>query len=410
MGGRKPSSDEAGTPEDRPRDGAARDAETGRGVGAGTGKATGTETGPTTGTGTKTDAPTGSDTPARTPTKRDRSRDDDMDLTGRTALVTGGSRGLGLLIARELAGRGVNVAICARDEDELTKAARIIRRDTGREVASFVCDIGVPDQIDTLAAMVADQLGTVDILVNNAGVITVAPVDGVTPEQFESSMKVMFTGPMRLTLALLPAMRAQGDGRIVNVTSIGGRIAAPHLLPYACAKFAAVGFSEGLRAELRGTGVSVTTVVPGLMRTGGHRSAKFGGRFEREYAWFSAAASMPLLSMNAERAARAIVHAAARRRPEIVLTPAAKAAVRLHGIAPATTVRLMSLASRVLPKAAPGSQVGGEVAGTAAQASTGGWTDRVTALGERAARRWNQPESPGHDTTADHDIHLRSTN
>lgn len=331
-------------------------------------------------------------------------RSRDLDLTGKTALVTGGSRGLGLLIARELAGRGARVAVCARDEAELTQAGHIIRRDTGREVASFVCDIGVPDQVDRLVELVTDQLGTVDILVNNAGVVTVAPVEGMAPEQFEASMNVMFTGPMRLTLALLPAMRAQDDGRIVNVTSIGGRIATPHLLPYACAKFAAVGFSEGLRAELQNTGVSVTTVVPGLMRTGSHRAARFGGRSEREYAWFSAAASMPLLSMNAERAARAIVRAAAQRRPEIVLTPAAKAAVRLHGVAPATTVRLLALAARALPEADP---AGGEVTGAAA-AST--WTARVTALGDRAARRWNQPESPGQETAADHDIHLRSTN
>ncbi|HSA48705.1 MAG TPA: SDR family oxidoreductase [Yinghuangia sp.] len=335
-------------------------------------------------------------------------RDRDVDLTGKTALVTGGSRGLGLLIARELAGQGVNVAICARDENELTRAGHIIRRDTGREVASFVCDIGMADQVDRLAEMVTEQLGTVDILVNNAGIITVAPVEDVTPEQFESAMDIMFTGPMRLTLALLPAMREQDDGRIVNITSIGGRIAAPHLLPYVSAKFAAVGFSEGLRAELAGSGVSVTTVVPGLMRTGSHRSARFGGRYEREYAWFSAAATMPLLSMNAERAARAIVRAAARRRPELVLTPAAKAAVRLHGLAPATTVRLVSFASRMLPEAAAGS-VGDEVSGSVARAANPGWTDRVTTLGERAARRWNQPEAKERDT-ADHDIHLRSTN
>ncbi|UGQ15151.1 SDR family NAD(P)-dependent oxidoreductase [Yinghuangia sp. ASG 101] len=371
MGGRKPSSRDAGTGDNRPREGSTR-------------------VGPTREAGA-------------------RDRDPDQDLTGKTALVTGGSRGLGLLIARELADQGADVAICARDEDELTRAGRIIRRDTGREVASFVCDIGVPNQVDRLAEMVTDQLGTVDILVNNAGVVTVAPVEGVTPEQFESSMNVMFTGPMRLTLALLPAMRAQREGRIVNITSIGGRVVPPHLLPYACAKFAAVGFSEGLRAELRGTGVSVTTVVPGLMRTGSHRSARFGGRFEREYAWFSAAASMPLLSMNAERAARTIVRGAARRRPEIVLTPAAKAAVRLHGLAPATTVRLMALASRVLPEAAAGED-GGEVAGTAARSATPGWTNRVNTLGERAARRWNQPEAHDRDTPADHDIHLRSTN
>lgn len=207
------------------------------------------------------------------------------------------------------------------------------------------------------------------------------------------ALDVMFTGPMRLTLALLPGMRVRGDTRIVNITSLGGRLAPPHLLPYAAAKFAAVGFSEGLRAELAGSGVAVTTVVPGLMRTGSHRAARFGGRHGREYAWFAAAASMPLLSMDAERAARAIVRAASRGRAEIVLTPAAKAAVRCHGLAPATTVRLLGLAARVLPGTPEGDGgVGLDVPGTVARADGApSWSHRLSVLGERAAERWNEP-------------------
>ncbi|WP_436777352.1 SDR family NAD(P)-dependent oxidoreductase [Yinghuangia sp. YIM S09857] len=315
---------------------------------------------------------------------------------GRTALVTGGSRGLGLLIARELASHGARVAICARDKDELARAAADIRRTTGSEAATYVCDLADPDQVDRLVEAVREDLGGgLDVLVNNAGIISVAPVESVSPEQFEQAMAVMFLGPMRLTMALVPDMRARGDGRVVNVTSIGGRIAAPHLLPYDCAKFAAVGFSEGLRAELAGSGVSVTTVVPGLMRTGSHRAARFGGHPEREYAWFSAAASLPLLSMDAERAARAIVRAAARRRAELVLTPAAKAAVLAHGIAPATTVRAMALAQRMLPDVpadGEGADVGTDVPGNVArEAGTPTWSRKAAVFGERAAAHFNEP-------------------
>ncbi|MGW0662907.1 SDR family NAD(P)-dependent oxidoreductase [Streptodolium elevatio] len=328
----------------------------------------------------------------------------------RTALVTGGSRGLGLLIARELAAHGARVAICARDGAELARAVEDIRDATGSRVTPFVCDLADTRQVDGLVDAVRKDFGSIDVLVNNAGIISVAPVESVAPEQFEAAMDVMFLGPMRLTLALVPDMRARGDGRVVNVTSIGGRIAAPHLLPYDCAKFAAVGFSEGLRAELAGSGVSVTTVVPGLMRTGSHRAARFGGQPEKEYAWFAAAASLPLLSMDAERAARAIVRAAARRRAELVLTPAAKAAVLAHGIAPATTVRALALATRVLPDAPADPQTGSpagssadggdgvsaDVPGTVArERGTPAWSRKAAVLGERAARRFNEPGPQG---------------
>ncbi|MDI2125400.1 SDR family NAD(P)-dependent oxidoreductase [Yinghuangia seranimata] len=329
------------------------------------------------------------------PTARAYARRGTAWFRDRTALVTGGSRGLGLLVARELAALGARVAVCARDEAELARAADTVRLDTGRTVSTHRCDVSRPDDVEALVAELGDRYGGVDALVNNAGIISVGPVECTSPDQYEAAMDVMFAGPMRLTLALLPGMRARGDGRIVNITSLGGRVAAPHLLPYSAAKFAAVGFSEGLRAELAGAGIAVTTVLPGLMRTGSYRAARFGGRHEREFAWFAAAASLPLLSMDAERAARAVVRAAARGRPEVVLTVAAKAAVRMHGLAPATTVRMLGLAGRLLPAppdddtaAAAGADVPGTVARAFGQPA---WSRHLTGLGEQAARRWNEP-------------------
>ncbi|WP_269859598.1 SDR family NAD(P)-dependent oxidoreductase [Streptomyces sp. RPT161] len=312
-------------------------------------------------------------------------------LKGLSALVTGGSRGLGLLIARELASRGCRLLICARDADELRRAEEELRA-TGAEVHSTVADLTDAATPERLVAEAQERFGHVDILVNNAGIIQVGPMETMTERDFREAMELMFFAQLRMVLAVLPGMRSRGTGRIVNITSIGGRIAVPHLLPYSAAKFAATGFSDGLRAELAPTGISVTTVIPGLMRTGSHFAARFGGNAEQEYAWFATGAGMPLLSMNAGRAARAIVRAAERRRPEIILTPAAKAAVRLHGVAPVTAVRMLSLVDRLLPSSGNGTGPVQTVSGVqACERLNSRLVDRVTALANRAARHNNEP-------------------
>jgi NAD(P)-dependent dehydrogenase (short-subunit alcohol dehydrogenase family) len=198
------------------------------------------------------------------------------------ALVTGGSRGLGLLIARQLAARGFRLVICARDAAELAEAESDLAG-RGADVFAVRCDVADRGQVDQMVQSAVDRFGRLDVLVNNAGIIEVAPVAAMTVEDFADAHAVMFWGTLYPTLAALPHLREQRHGRIINITSIGGKISAPHLLPYNCAKFAAVGFSEGLRAELSGTGVTVTTVVPGLMRTGSHLRAHFKGQRRREF-------------------------------------------------------------------------------------------------------------------------------
>ena len=311
-------------------------------------------------------------------------------FAGRTALVTGSSRGLGLLIARELARHGSRVMLCARDADALERAERQLRAD-GADAASLSCDITGADAPRLLLDAVHERFGPLDILVNNAGIIQVGPLEALREEDFRQAMETMYFAPLRLTLAALPDLRASGAGRVVTVSSVGGRIAAPHLLPYVAAKFASAGFSQGLRAELAGSGVKVTTVLPGLMRTGSHTAARFHGRPGAEYGWFASAASMPLLSTDAERAARAIVRAAERGRPELVITPAAKLGVRLQGVAPATTARLLGLVARTLPAAGGRPRHG--VRGTEA-AEQSALPDWITALGDRAGRRFGEPR-PG---------------
>ncbi|MGW4890964.1 SDR family NAD(P)-dependent oxidoreductase [Kitasatospora sp. NPDC004240] len=321
------------------------------------------------------------------------------ELAGRVALVTGSSRGLGLLIAGELADRGCRVMLCARPGSELARAEQLLAGRRG-PVASTACDLLTPDAPALLVEAVRRCYGgPVDILVNNAGVIQVGPWSALTEQDYRTAWEGMAMAPLRLALAVLPEMRARRDGAIVTVSSIGGRIPAPHLLPYVMAKFAATGFSSALRAELSGTGVRVTTVLPGLMRTGSHNAASFAGRPEREYAWFATAASLPLLSMDAGRAARAIVRAVEWGRPELVLTPFAKLAVRAYGLAPATTGRLLAATARLLPGAGHRPQHAVTGADAAAHFRADGPLERLTALGTRAGARLNEPPAHWRHTT-----------
>ena len=312
-------------------------------------------------------------------------------LSGQVALVTGSSRGLGYLLARELAREGCRLVICARDADELERARNELAR-SGAEVLAVPCDIAQRDQVERLVEQTVQRYGSLDVLVNNAGIIQVGPVATMTVEDFEDALGVIFWGGVYATLAALPHLRA-GRGRVVNITSIGGKVSAPHLLPYNCAKFAAVGFSEGLTAELAREGVRVTTVVPGLMRTGSPLNAFFKGRVEREFAWFTIGDSVPGLSMDAERAARRIVAAAKRGRVEVTLTVPAKIGVRVHGLAPGTTTRLLGLVNRLLPTADGRSR--SAVRGVEAHASLRrpGF-NRLVGLTLGAARRFNQLPGP----------------
>jgi NAD(P)-dependent dehydrogenase (short-subunit alcohol dehydrogenase family) len=272
-------------------------------------------------------------------------------LTGQVALVTGGSRGLGFLIARELGREGCRLVICARSEEELRAARRTLMCED-IEVLALPCDVSDPAQVNRLVSELMSQFGRIDIVVNNAGIIQVGPFDSFALPDFQQAMAVNFWGTVHTTLAVLPHMRANRAGRIVNITSIGGKVAVPHLLPYQCAKFAAVGFSEGLHAELAREGVSVTTVVPGLMRTGSHRFALFSGDRRGESLWFSLAARLPGLAMSAERAAKQIVRAAKRRDPEPVIGLPAQLLRVAKELVPGTVLRLLGWINRLLPRGA----------------------------------------------------------
>jgi short-subunit dehydrogenase len=312
------------------------------------------------------------------------------DLRGQVVMITGGSRGLGLALAKAFAHEGCRMVLCARDEQELDWAQQAIEQQ-GAPVLALPCDVADAQQVNHVVAQATHHFGRIDILVNNAGMIRVGPLQSIKVQDFEDALNVMFWGVLHPTLAVLPQMRARRCGRIVNITSIGGKVSVPHLLPYTCAKFAAVGLSEGLRAELRNAGISVTTIVPGLMRTGSHLNAQFRGQTAREFAWFSLGASLPGLSMNADRAARQIVQATKRGDAERILTLPANLLERFHGIFPGTTTNLLGVVNHLLLPSPNGTNAGAPTRGMEVQHRLRSRIFHVlTRLGQMAAQRYHQ--------------------
>lgn len=304
-------------------------------------------------------------------------------LTGKVALITGGSRGLGFLLAQELAAEGCRIVICARDPIQLQEAEERLLA-SGAEVLSVVCDVSDRADVEALVAQATDVFGRIDILINNAGIIQVGPIDSMRLDDFERAMDVMYWGPVYTTMAVMPQMVDRGEGRIVNVTSIGGKVSVPHLLPYNAAKFALVGLSEGLRAELRRHGVFVTTIVPGLMRTGSPVNAMFKGDAEKEFTWFSLSSATPLTTMSARRAAKRIVEATRRREAEVTLTWQASLLRLAHGIAPGSISEILGMVNYVLPRGSnPEERRGMELATPLAPSA-------ATGMMNRAARRNNE--------------------
>lgn len=283
-----------------------------------------------------------------------------LDLDGKSVVISGGSRGLGLEMTREFLSAGARVALLARDADELGRAraelSGISRKgrtadESGERRGSNVilaeCDVRDPDSAARAVDQVIAEFGSVDVLANVAGIIDVAPYEHLSVEDYRDSLDTHFWGPLHLIQNLV--WRMKPGSRIVNISSIGGLVSVPHLLPYSVGKFALTGYSEGLHSELSKRGIYVTTVCPGLMRTGSHVKARFKGRHRKEFAWFAASSGNPLASTGSRRAARKIVAACRMGKPFLILTPQAKALHLFHALAPNTTACFMRVAARMLP-------------------------------------------------------------
>lgn len=273
-----------------------------------------------------------------------------MSFRNKVVLITGGSRGLGLVLAREFAGKGAKIAICARNKEELSRA-RVDLQKLGAEVFEIVCDVRNQNQVNQMIVDVHAQFGRIDVLVNNAGVIQVGPLETQTKEDFENAMDVHFWGPFYTMQAVLPKMRELGEGRIVNISSIGGKVSVPHLAPYCASKFALVGLSNAMQVELKKDNIYVTTVCPGLMRTGSHVNAMFKGKNELEFALFSLMNASPFTSVSAEKAAREIVEACRRGDAEAIISVQAQLAVKANALLPELVAEVSALVNQILPSA-----------------------------------------------------------
>jgi NAD(P)-dependent dehydrogenase (short-subunit alcohol dehydrogenase family) len=309
-----------------------------------------------------------------------------IDLHGRTALITGGSRGLGLAIARELGRLGAHVTLAARDAAEL-EAAREDLESRGIGASVLVCDLSARGEGRRIVDQVIADRGRLDILVNNAGVIQIGPIEHMETRDFEEAMDVHFWAPLQTMLSAMPAMRTQGGGRIVNVSSIGGKIGVAHMVPYCASKFALTGLSTALRGELAKDNIVVTTVSPGLMRTGSPFNAWFKGRHREEFAWFTVADSLPVVTVDAARAASQIVDACRCGDAELVVSWPAKLAVIANAVSPSVVALGMRLTTALLP----------EPAGAEGDRAHSGWQSqspwapsRLTRSTERAAVENNQ--------------------
>lgn len=304
------------------------------------------------------------------------------DFAEKVVVITGGSRGLGLVLARELASRGALLGLIARDAIELARARATIESDS--LVQLLPADVTDPAQVEQAFSAAMRRFGRVDVVINNAGQILSAPFDDTSAEDFRAMLDVHFWGTLNVTRAALPYLVQHGDGRIINICSIGGRIPVPHLAAYCASKYAQAGLSAVMAEELRAKGIRVTTVLPGLMRTGSNLHAWFKGDRPREFALFSLVGGAPGTSMSADRAARLIVDAAARGKADVVIPFSVRQLSKIAAWFPNTTVKTLAAVSALMPT---------RRAGFAAQGrhlSLPKPVRAVATLNERAADRNNE--------------------
>lgn len=305
---------------------------------------------------------------------------------GRVVLITGGARGLGFAMARDFAERGAIVWLAGRHADQLQRAVERLRR-CGAHVHAHVADVRDPAAVEALVAAVVQRHGRLDAVVNNAGVITAMPFDNAEMSDFGDSLDTHFWGPLHVIRAALPWLRQRRGAHIINVSSIGGRVGVPHLAPYCAGKFALVGLSQVLRAELAADDVWVTLATPGLMRTGSVGRVQVRGHHVAEGRWFAALSATSLTSQDAMSGARRIVRAASRRQATVTPGWQARAQHLASTLAPELTAAALAMVSRrLLPE-----PVSGRSSSRAISDLDLGWAAPLVSA--TTAQAFNQPET-----------------
>jgi len=273
-----------------------------------------------------------------------------FDFKNKAVYITGGSRGLGLSIAWNLLEKGAKVTLVARDLEELERGKEILLKDFPQgEIYLSVCDITESKNLHFSIDEAIQNMGGLDLLVNNAGAILVGPIETMKMEDFEAQIKLHLYAAIDATQYVSKHFDTRGGGRILNICSMGGKIAVPHMLPYDVSKFALAGFSQGAASELALRNIIVTTAYPAVMRTGSPIQAVFKGDHQKEFAWFEAFDNMPVLSMSADTAAKKVLKAVADARTEIILSFPARLRMMVGAMLPEATNALMGLAAKLLP-------------------------------------------------------------
>jgi NAD(P)-dependent dehydrogenase (short-subunit alcohol dehydrogenase family) len=256
-----------------------------------------------------------------------------LDFAGRSVLITGASRGLGLEIARQLGREGARLTLVARGGERLEQAATSLRSTTA-EVLAQPAEVGDPAQMEGAVAAAVARFGGLDVLINNAGMVGLGRATEIPLERYETAMAVHFWGPLHAMRAALPHLRRSANGRVVNVTAIEGRVGLPRLAPHAASKGALAAFSLCLRAEWVRENVWVTTVCPGAIRSG-------------PSSW--PVLRTPGISIDVARAARQVIRACRRGDAELVLPASARLLVRFHALAPGPASQLAAVADHFFP-------------------------------------------------------------
>ncbi|MCA1591894.1 MAG: SDR family oxidoreductase [Acidobacteria bacterium] len=195
-----------------------------------------------------------------------------MDYKGKTAIVTGGTKGIGRAIAEGLVREGMNVCIGARDADEIERAVKELSLDEDDNlilggVTGAVCDVRDHDEVRALFEHAVAEFGGVDVLVNNAGVGIFKRVDETTPEEFRTVLETNLFGVFYCCREAIPEMKKRGGGYIINISSLAGTNAHPQMAAYNASKFGLNGFSEALMQEVRHDNIKVSYVMPGSVNT-----------------------------------------------------------------------------------------------------------------------------------------------
>jgi NAD(P)-dependent dehydrogenase (short-subunit alcohol dehydrogenase family) len=309
---------------------------------------------------------------------------------GRSVLITGGSRGLGFALAEAFLHEGAHVTLLARDPEELAHAKRYLEKTSPGRVFTIACDLTQPAELKQAFSQAETHFGRIDILVNNAGAICVGPFEAMEPAEFEAQLDLHLCAVVDAIQTIIPIFRRHGEGRIVNITSIGGILPVPHMSTYCASKFAMAGLSETLSAELAAENIRVTTVYPALMRTGSPIQAVFKGNHEKEYGWFATSDVIPGLSVSAKTAAQKIIDGIRHEDSQIRYPALTSIGIIGHALFPETYALFNRQVAKRLPKGKS------HIRKTGAESQ--GWLERqawywpLKQVEQRAEARLNQQE------------------